>query len=73
MDASRKSRVVAYVGERVHYDHLFEAINDHARLIWIVEAEGPGTATLGRLFGAICARNLDRAISNLQAELRANG
>jgi hypothetical protein len=57
---------------RVHYDHLFETVSNGTRLTWIVEAEGPGTGTLGRIFGAIYARNLDRAIPNLQAELRAN-
>lgn len=56
---------------QVHYDHRFEPVDsEHTRLIWIVTAEGPGSATLGRLFGAIYARNLDRAIPNLQAELR---
>ena len=34
-----------------------------------MNGEGPGTSTLGRLFGAIYARNLDKAIANLQAEL----
>ncbi len=57
----------------VHYDHRFEPVDSvHTRLIWTVAAEGPGSATLGRLFGAIYARNLDKAIPNLQAELRAN-
>jgi hypothetical protein len=56
---------------QVHYDHRFEPLDsDHTRLIWTVAAEGAGSATLGRLFGAIYARNLDRAIPNLQAELR---
>jgi hypothetical protein len=58
---------------QVHYDHLFESVDSkHTRLIWTVAAEGPGSATLGRLFGAIYARNLDKAIPNLQAELRAH-
>jgi 8-oxo-dGTP pyrophosphatase MutT (NUDIX family) len=58
---------------RVHYDHRFEPTDSgHTRLIWTVVAEGPGSATLGRVFGAIYARNLDRAIPNLQAELRAD-
>ncbi len=55
---------------RVHYDHRFTPINDdRTELTWIVNGEGPGTSTLGRLFGAIYARNLDKAIANLQAEL----
>jgi hypothetical protein len=57
---------------RVHYDHGFEPVNDErTRLIWTVAAEGPGSASLGRVFGAIYARNLDKAIPNLQAEIRA--
>ena len=57
---------------RVHYDHGFEAVNaEQTRLIWTVGAVGPGSASLGRAFGAIYARNLDKAIPNLQAELRA--
>ena len=57
---------------QVHYDHRFESVDtEHTRLIWTVAAEGPGAATLGRLFGAIYARNLDKAIPNLQTELRA--
>jgi carbon monoxide dehydrogenase subunit G len=56
----------------VHYDHRFEPVDsEHTRLIWTVAAVGPGSATIGRVFGAIYARNLDKAIPNLQAELRA--
>jgi hypothetical protein len=56
----------------VHYDHAFEAIDEqHTRLVWTVEAEGFGAGSLGRIFGAIYARNLDRAIPNLQAEMRS--
>jgi hypothetical protein len=61
-----------FLTARVHYDHRFEAVDSkQTRLIWTVAAEGPGSATLGRVFGAIYARNLDRAIPKLQAELRA--
>jgi uncharacterized membrane protein len=57
---------------QVHYDHRFEpADGEHTRLTWTVEAEGPGATTLGRLFGAIYNRNLDKAIPNLQAEMRS--
>ena len=56
----------------VQYDHRFEAIDERqTRLTWIVTAHGPGTATLGRLFGGLYARNLDRAIPRLQSELRS--
>jgi len=62
-----------FLSIQVHYDHRFEPVDpEHTRLIWTVDAEGPGSATVGRLFGAIYARNLDKAIPNLQAELRAN-
>ena len=61
-----------FVTTKVHYDHRFERVNaGQTRLIWTVAAEGPGSATLGRVFGAIYGRNLDKAIPNLQAELRA--
>jgi len=56
----------------VHYDHVFEPVDHgHTRLLWTVEGEGRGAGSLGRVFGAIYARNLDRAIPNLQTELRA--
>ena len=58
----------------VHYDHRFEAIDAmHTRLLWTVEAEGPGSASLGRVFGAIYARNLDKAIPRLQQQLHGSG
>lgn len=60
-----------FLTAKVHYDHRFEPVDsEHTRLVWTVAAEGPGSATLGRVFGAIYARNLDKAIPNLQAELR---
>ena len=59
-----------FLTANVHYDHLFGVVDDrHARLVWTVVADGLGEASLGRVFGAIYARNLDRAIPNLQAEL----
>jgi hypothetical protein len=73
-DAPRRWRWVGrFLTARVHYDHLFADVSNRTRLTWIVEAEGFGAGTLGRVFGAIYARNLDRAIPNLQAELRASG
>jgi carbon monoxide dehydrogenase subunit G len=57
----------------VHYDHRFEPVDtDHTQLVWTVAAEGLGSGSLGRAFGALYARNLDRAIPNLQAELRTD-
>ena len=53
----------------VHYDHRFTSLDDgHTRLVWTVTAEGLGESSLGRIFGTIYARNLDKAIPNLQSE-----
>jgi len=55
----------------VHYDHRFEPVDpQRTRLVWTVIAQGPGSGSLGRLFGVLYARNLDRAIPRLQAELK---
>lgn len=55
---------------RVHYDHRFEPVGElAARLTWVIEAEGFGVSTIGRLFAMIYARNLDRAIPILVDEL----
>ncbi len=54
----------------VHYDHRFRPLGEaETELTFVVEAEGFGVSILGRLFGALYARNLDRAIPNLIAEL----
>ena len=61
-----------FLTAHVHYDHRFEAIDDaHTRLLWTVTADGPGENSLGRVFGAIYARNLDKAIPKLQTEIRS--
>jgi hypothetical protein len=61
-----------FLTAKVHYDHRFEVVDErHVRLVWTVVADGLGEGSLGRVFGAIYARNLDRAIPNLQAELHA--
>jgi uncharacterized membrane protein len=61
-----------FLTAQVHYDHRFEpAHGEHTRLIWTVEAEGPGARTVGRIFGAIYNRNLNKAVPNLQAEMRS--
>jgi carbon monoxide dehydrogenase subunit G len=60
-----------FLTANVHYDHRFEPEEDgRTRLVWTVTAEGLGEGSLGRVFGAIYARNLDKAIPNLQRELR---
>lgn len=60
-----------FLSVRVHYDHWFADVDGRTRLTWIVDAEGPGAGTLGRIFGAVYAHNLDKAIPNLQAQLRS--
>jgi hypothetical protein len=71
-DPPRRWRWVGpFLSVRVHYDHWFADADGRTRLTWIVDAEGPGAGTLGRVFGAIYARSLDKAIPNLQAELRS--
>ncbi len=61
-----------FLAVAVHYDHRFEPVDEgRTRLVWTVTADGPGEGLLGRVFGAIYARNLDKAIPNLQRELRA--
>jgi len=54
----------------VDYDHRFEpAPGGGTRMIWLLEASGFAVGSLGRLFAAIYARNLDRAIPRLIEEL----
>ena len=61
-----------FLSVRVHYDHWFADLTGRTRLTWIVTAEGPGAQTLGRVFGAIYTRYLDKAIPNRQAEIGDN-
>lgn len=57
---------------RIRYDHEFDAVDaTRTRITFRVLGEGAALGTLGRLFAAIYARNLDRAIVNLSDELRA--
>jgi hypothetical protein len=54
----------------VHYDHQFqESESGRTKLIWIVEAEGFGESSIGRLFAFIYQRNLSTAIPRLVQEL----
>jgi hypothetical protein len=58
----------------IHYDHRFEVINDkRTKIIWIIGCEGIGASIIGRIFGAIYRRFLDRAIFQLQVEMNAIG
>ena len=54
----------------VHYDHQFAQTGPAASEIrFILDGEGVGVGLFGRLFAAIYARNLDRAIPNLIEEI----
>ena len=54
----------------VHYDHRFDRLGPRETGIrFVLDGEGVGAASLGRLFAALYARNLDRAIPNLIQEL----
>jgi hypothetical protein len=52
------------------YDHILEPTNTGGTTItFTVAAAGRGTGSIGRVFAAIYARHLDRAIPRLRAEL----
>ena len=54
----------------VHYDHRFRRIGpEESEIAFVLDGEGPGVRAFGRLFAAIYARSLDRAIPNLIEEL----
>ena len=54
----------------IHYDHQFRSVRpDETEIAFILDGEGFGVSLFGRLFGAIYARNLDKAIPNLIKEL----
>jgi hypothetical protein len=54
----------------VHYDHQFrKAGPKETEIGFVLEGEGVGAGVLGRLFAALYARNLDRAIPNLVQEI----
>jgi len=55
---------------RVHYDHQFrQAGPEETEIGFVLDGEGVGAGLFGRLFAAIYARNLDRAIPNLVREI----
>ncbi len=57
---------------RVHYDHQFTPTGpEEAEIRFVLDGEGVGAGVFGRLFAAIYARNLDRAIPNLIREIEA--
>jgi hypothetical protein len=54
----------------VHYDHRFVRIGPkETEIHFAIDGEGAGVSFLGPLFAALYARNLDRAIPRLIAEL----
>lgn len=58
----------------VRYDHVVEADpGGGSRVTFTVDGSGLGVSTLGRLFAFVYARNLDRAIPQLQERLGGAG
>jgi hypothetical protein len=54
----------------VHYDHQFnKAGPQELEIRFVLDGEGLGAGVFGRVFAAIYARNLDRAIPRLVREL----
>lgn len=54
----------------VHYDHQFSPIGPgDSEVAFVVDGDGFGSGVFGRVFAAVYARNLDRAIPNLIEEL----
>jgi hypothetical protein len=50
----------------IHFDHRLEIINDErTNIIWIDGCEGIGGSIIGKIFGAIYRRYLDRTILKL--------
>ena len=55
---------------RMEYDHRFEPLgDDKTKFTWIIEGEGIGASTIGRVFAWQYKRNLDKAIPLLQHEI----
>ena len=56
----------------VHYDHRFERTGpEETEIGFVLDGEGPGAGLFGRLFAAIYAFNLDRAIPRLIIEMES--
>ena len=54
----------------VHYDHQFKRTGpEESEIGFVLDGEGFGAGVFGRLFAAMYARDLDRAIPNLIKEL----
>lgn len=56
----------------VQYDHRFARTGaDETEIEFVLDGEGFGVSVFGRLFAALYARNLDKAIPNLIREAEA--
>ena len=54
----------------VHYDHRFHVVNtERSEIEFVIEGEGFGIRVFGPVFAAMYARNLDRAIPKLVADM----
>ena len=57
----------------IHYDHRFRRIDEsRTEIEFHVEGEGVGVAIFGRMFAAVYALNLDRAIPKLISEIEGS-
>jgi len=57
----------------VYYDHRFEALNPtQTKITFVVEAKGFSRSVIGRLFGKIYSKIMDRAIAMLVQEMYAS-
>lgn len=62
----------AFLWLTVHYDHRFLRTGpEETEISFVLDGEGFGVAGFGRLFAALYAINLDRAIPRLVRELEA--
>ena len=60
----------SFLWMRMEYDHRFEPLgDDKTKFTWIIEGEGIGAWTIGRVFAWQYKRNLDKAIPLLQHEI----
>ncbi len=51
----------------IGYDHIVEPDDRGSRVTFVLEGDGLGVGSLGRVFGRVYARNLDAAIDRFRA------
>jgi hypothetical protein len=57
----------------VYYDHRFETLSPtQTKITFVVEAKGFSRSVIGRLFGNIYSKTMDRAIAMLVPEMNAS-